>query len=133
MPASSPLWRPALWPVEHSQHLDALGTLEPVGRDEGCAADDQLARSLDAAWSPHLRMLVQHVDLPLDLVVLVSCGKRAVLGEVVELLDAVRLASGSQSMINRRRLGPSQTQRPPAMPPDAWHSPPSQSHSTPTA
>lgn len=75
--------------MQQSQHLDALRALEPVHQNEGRTADDQLACAFDATRPPHLRMILEQVDLALDLVVLVGRGERVVVRDVVELVEAV--------------------------------------------
>lgn len=82
-------WWPELGAMQEPQHLDPLTPLEPVDQNERCAADDQLARAFDAPGTTHLGMVVQHVDLALDLVVLIGRGVWAVFRDVVELVEAV--------------------------------------------
>lgn len=82
-------WWPELRAMKQPQHLDALRAFEPVDQNERRAADDQLASAFDAPRPAHLGVVIQHLDLALDLVVLIGCGGGVVFGDVVELVEAV--------------------------------------------
>ena len=75
--------------MQQPQHLDPLAPLEPVDQDEGRAADDQLACTLDAARPAHPGVVIEHAHLALDLVVLVGRCERVVFRDVVELVETV--------------------------------------------
>lgn len=87
--ATTRSWWPELGAVQQPQHLDPLLPLEPVDQNERGTADDQLARALHATGPTHLWVVLQHVDLALDLVVLIGGRKWVVFRDVVELVEAV--------------------------------------------
>lgn len=82
-------WWPELGAVQQPQHLDTLLPLEPVDQNERGTADDQLARALHATGPTHLWVVLQHVDLALDLVILIGRREWVVFRDVVELVEAV--------------------------------------------
>lgn len=85
---------PLLRAMQEANDFDAGLPLEPVDRDKGRAADDQFASVFHAAGSADLGVLQEHLDLALDLVVLICGRERIVLGDVVELIEAVAIGLG---------------------------------------
>ena len=77
--------------MQEANDFDAGCSLDPVDRDERRSADDKLARTFHAPRPAHLGVLQEHVDLVLDLAVLICRRQRVVLGDVVELIEAIAI------------------------------------------
>ncbi len=62
---------------------------DAIDKDEWRVADNQLTCSLHATDPTHQRVICQHTRLPLDLLIKSDGGGGIVLGNIVQLLEAI--------------------------------------------
>ena len=76
--------RPLLRTVQYAQNFDALA-FDSVRDNERRSTNDKFAGRWYSARPPHGRVVQQHVHLRFDFLILIDGGKKAVLGDVIEL------------------------------------------------